>query len=192
LFSAREFTIVTPAMKTYVTYGFIWALAGALLTFALFFLGFHSAPEKLQTGQNIAMIVGLIICVICIVLGTRARRSDVPLSEPFGYGQALLAGVMITLFATLFGVLANMIYMQVVNPGMKDVIQQAQLAKFEEAGMSGEQIEAAERMAERLMHPAVQAVIYFVMGVIFGSVVALITSIFLRRPAVTEQPPATV
>lgn len=178
-------------MKTYVTYGFVWALAGALLTFALFFLGFHSAPEKLQTGQNIAMIVGLVICVGSIVLGTRARRSDVPLSEPFGYGRALLAGVMITLFASLFGVLVNALYMQLVNPGMKDVILQAQSAKFEELGMSGEQLEAAERMTQRIMHPAVQAVINFVFGVVFGSVAALITSIFLRRPAVAEQPPTT-
>jgi hypothetical protein len=175
-------------MKTYLTYGLIWALAGALLTFALFFLGFHSAPEKLQAGQNIAMIVGLIICVASIVLGTRARRSDVPLSEPFGYGQALLSGVMITLFATLFGVMVNMIYMQMVNPGMNEVILQAQYAKFEEMGMSGEQIEAAEQMTKRLMHPAIQAVMQFVIGVIVGSVVALITSIFLRRPAIAEQP----
>lgn len=178
-------------MKTYLTYGFIWALAGALLTFALFFLGFHSAPEKLQTGQNIAMTVGLIICVASIVLGTRARRSDVPLSEPFGYGRALLAGVMITLFATLFGVVVNTIYMQVVNPGMNDMILQAQYAKFEEMGMSGEQIEAAERMTERLMHPAIQGAMQFVVGVIVGSMVALITSIFLRRPAIAEQPPAS-
>lgn len=178
-------------MKTYVAYGFVWALAGALVTLALFFLGFHSAAEKLQSAQMIQLFAGLVISVATIVLGTRARRAEAPGTEPFGYGRALATGVMITLFATIFSVIASYVYMQVINPDMQDLSVQAQIAKWEAAGMSSTQIDAAESIMRKMMHPAIQAAFGFVIGMVFGLIISLITSIFLRRTANGDQPPVT-
>jgi len=38
-------------MKTYLTYGFAMAIAGALLSLVLYFLGYHSDPAKFATAQ---------------------------------------------------------------------------------------------------------------------------------------------
>lgn len=177
-------------MKTYVTYGLVWALAGAVLTLALFFLGFHADTEKLQSANWISLGGGIVISVACLMLGTKARASEVPATEAFGYGRALAAGVMITIFATLFGVIFNFLYSQVIHPGMQELQVQAQLEKMEASGVPSAQIDAAEGMIRTMMHPALQAVFYVFGGVLFGTIISLITSIFLRRPAAPAEPPA--
>lgn len=176
-------------MKTYVTYGFGSAIAGALLMLALYFAGFHSSVEKLGTAQIIQMVVGIVIAVVFIVLGTRARRAEVPPTEPFGYGRALGAAMMVSLFAVLFGVIFGYIYGQFVNPGMQELAAQAQIEKWEKMGMSSAQIDGAEKMMRKMMQPAVQAVLGFVIGLFFSLIVSLITSAFLKRGAQAEQPP---
>lgn len=185
--------MVTGAMKTYVTYGVVWALGGALLNLVLFFTGFHSAPEKLQTGQWVALAIGLAIGVACLVLGTKARRNEVPATEAFGYGRALAAGVMVVLFATVFGTILQYVYANMINPDLQEVAIQAQIAKWEAAGMGSSQIEAAEGVMRKMSHPALQALFQIIAGMFFGTLLALITSAFLKRPAapLAEPPAAT-
>ncbi|HVU23080.1 MAG TPA: DUF4199 domain-containing protein [Opitutus sp.] len=170
-------------MKTYVTYGFLLALGGALLNLVLFFLGFHSEVEKLGSAQWIGGIVGLIIGVTLTVLGVRARRGEVPVAEPFGYGRALGAAVMITLFASLFGAVFNLIYMQFINPGFQDVLVQAQLAKLEAKGLAGAQLDQAEKMTRIFTGPVVSSCVNFIVGMFFGTIISLIIAAFVRRPA---------
>lgn len=173
-------------MKTYLTYGFAAAFANLLLAVLLFFVGLHSDPAKLGTAQMIGFVGSVLIYAVLITLGTKARRADTPASEPFGYGRALGAGVMIALFAAVFGAIGHWLYMTVINPGFVDTMMQAQVAQWEAMGMSGEQIENAESITRKFMHPAVQAGFALVFSFIFGTVVALVTSAFLKR---SEVPP---
>jgi hypothetical protein len=168
-------------MKIYLTYGFVIAFANLLLATLLFFLGFHSDVEKLQPGQLIAWIGSLAVSIAGIALGTKARRAEIPASEPFGYGRALGAGLLVALFAALFGAIGHIIYVTVINPDMTDVIIQAQIAQWEGMGMSSAQIENAENLSRKMMHPALQAVFAFFMSIFQGAVIALITSAFLKR-----------
>ncbi len=173
-------------MKTYLTYGFYLAFASALLVFALYFLGLHDSAEKLGTAQTVQTVVGLVITVGGIVLGTKARRAEIPAEEAFSYGFALGAGFMITLFATLVGVGFNLLYSTVINAGLTEVILEAQTEKFEAAGMSADAAEKATAMVRKMMHPAVQSAIGFVLGLFFGTVVSLVTAAFLKRAATDE------
>jgi len=177
-------------MKTYLTYGFAMALAGLLLNLALFFTGFHSDADKLGTAQTIATVIGLVITVAGVVLGTQARRAEKPATEAFTYGNALGAGVLICLFATLLGVVTNYVYMHLINPGMQDLLVQAQIAKWEAAGLTGDQIDNAEKVMRKMMHPALQAVFGLLIGVVFGTIISLVTSAFLRREAAPAVPSA--
>ena len=102
-------------MKTYLTYGFGMSMATLLLALILFFLGYHSEVEKVGAAQTIATVGGLVIGIVGVVLGTRARRAEIPASEPFGYGRALGAGVMIGLFSAIFGIVANRVYMAMIK-----------------------------------------------------------------------------
>ena len=112
-------------MKTYLTYGFAMALGGALVSLAMFLLGLHDSPSKLDTAQWIQMGCGLAVGITCIVLGTKARRAEVPPHENFGYGSALACGVMITLFAALIGLVTNYLYTAVINPNFVEVLLQS-------------------------------------------------------------------
>ena len=177
-------------MKTYLTYGFVIALAGALVTLGLFFLGYQSDPEKLQTGQWISLPIFLVITIGGIVIGTKVRRAEFPATEPFGYGRALAAAVMIVLFASLIGAVINFIYFKFINPDFLDVLVQAQTNKVEaKGGVSSEQLEKMEQGMRMMMKPPILAVFIFFQSMLFGTVIGLITSIFLRRPA-TSEPPA--
>lgn len=169
-------------MKTYLTYGSAMAGGSFVLVLVLYILGFHSDASKLSTAQIIQSCVGLAIGIACIVLGTKARRAAVPAEEEFGYGSALGAGVMITLFAALIGIVTNLVYVQVINPGMNDIIIQAQIAKWEAMNMPAARMEQAEGMMRKMMSPPLQAGFGFLAGMFFGTIISLISAAFLKRP----------
>lgn len=173
-------------MKHYLTYGFAMALGGALVVFGLFFLGLHDSPDKLDTAQTIQMCAGLAIGITCIVLGTKAKRAALPATAEFGYGSALGAGVMITLFASLMGIFTNVLYAAVINPHFGEVIIQAQAAKMEAKGIPPDKIEQIQKMTATMMKPPVLAAMGFLSGMFFGTIISLVTAAFLKRPAVEE------
>ena len=170
-------------MKTYLVYGFGITLANAVLTLCLYFFGYHTDPEKIESAQWIITVFSLVISITGIVLGTKARRAETPANENFTYGRALGAGVMIVLFAALFGIVTNYLYFAVINPGLTDLIVQTQMAKLEARGMPSAQIETAEKMIRAFSRPPIQAAIGFLGAMVFGTVISLITSAFLQRQA---------
>src|SRR5690606_32135642 len=103
-------------MKTTFIYGLGMAIAGAVPNFALYFLGFHDSPEKLQSAQTVGMVGGLLITIVGLVMVIRARRAETPADEAFGYGRALGAGTLTSLWGSLFGNIFNVLYLTVINP----------------------------------------------------------------------------
>ena len=180
-------------MKTYLTYGFAMALGGALVSLAMFLLGLHDSPSKLDTAQWIEGGCGLAVGIACIVLGTKARRAEVPPRENFGYGSALACGVMITLFAALIGLVTNYLYTAFINPNLVEVLLQSQVEKLEADGIPADRIEQIQKMSATMMKPAVLAVFGFISGMFFGTVISLITAVCLKRSATEDAldaPPA--
>ncbi len=176
-------------MKTPLIYGLYMALAGLLLNLGLYFAGFHSEVEKLGTAQTISTIGGIVFGVGLLVLGVKARRAEIPATEDFGYGRALWAGVQIGIFASIFGVITNFLYMGVINRGLKELMVQAQIAKWEALGMSSDRMEQAEKMMRTMMNPALQAVFGLIFGIVICSIIALIVAAFLKRPAADNLTP---
>lgn len=183
---SRFKVIVSNTMKTYLTYGFYMALGNALIVFALYFFGLHSEATKLDLAQKIQMFGSIGIGISCLVYGTREHRDALPPAEAFGYGRALNTGFMIVLFASLFGAIFNYLYAAIINPGFIEVLLQAQSNKLEIAGMSADKIEQVNSMTRTMMKPAIQAGIGFFMGLFFGTLFALITAAFLKRPTHEE------
>lgn len=176
-------------MKTSLTYGFFMALGGALLSMALYFLGFHSDVDKLQTAQWIGSGGGLLIGITCIVLAMRERRANTPPTTGWGYGSALGTGVLTGLFGCVFGAVYNYIYFTVINRGMVDLIFQAQVAKMEAKGMSSDQIEKIEPMMRKMMSPVMTTIWGLVVGFVFCVLIALVAAAFVKSRAAAQ--PAT-
>jgi uncharacterized membrane protein len=174
-------------MKPYLTYGAFIAIGNAVITLVLYLVGFHSEPEKLSTANYVSLLGGLVIGISLLIIGVRARRSLAPTTEDFTYGNALGAAVMISLFATLFGVAFQFIYQSFINPAFADVTIQAQINAMQAKGIPSEHIEKAEGMMRMMLKPAVQAVTGFIFGMIINVLVSLIVAAFLRRKAIADQ-----
>jgi len=173
-------------MKTYLTYGSAMAFGSALLTFGVYFIGWHDTPEKLDRAQWVQMVLALAIGIACTVLGIKARRAELPASQDFGYASALGAGVMITLFAALIGIFVNLLYGTVINPHFSEVMLQAQAAKLSEQGLPADKIEQVQKMTATMMKPPVLAVMGFLSAMFFGTLISLVAAAFLKRAAVDD------
>jgi hypothetical protein len=174
-------------MKTYLTYGFLKALTYFLLTLLVFVGGLQSDAAHLMLGGWILGLGRLVIAIVFITLGIRARRSSVPSTEEFSYGWAFQAGFAIQAFSSLFSAGFTYLYAAVINPNLTDVMLQAQAQKLQAGGMSDDQIEHVQHMTRLFSGPAMQAAETVVGGLIFGAIIALIAAAFLKREA--AEPP---
>lgn len=177
-------------MKTPLTYGALIAIASALLTFALFFAGYHSDPEKVETATRLGGLAGIAIGIVGICLGISARRKETPPHEEFSYGKALLAGLLTGVFAAVFVNLFNAIYFSFINPGLMDIILQAQTAKLEAQGLKPEQIEAGMKIGRIFTHPVVQFIFGVIGQTVMSLVISLIAAAFFKRRGTPTEPPA--
>jgi hypothetical protein len=176
-------------MKTCSLYGFIWALAGALLALALYFLGFHSDLAKLAAAKWIGGVGGLTIAVVVMVLGIKARSAEIPVTQKFGYGGALLAGVQISIVASILNAAFAYIYYAFINPGFSELLLQDAMDKVQAKGVSGPQLDQVEKVTRFMMSPGMQVVTTLIAGFIFGFIIALILAAFLKRPEPAVPPP---
>lgn len=175
-------------MKNSLTYGFVLALAGALLAMVLFFLGFNDTPEKMQSAKYISMLVGSIIAIVVIVLGVKDKRSQTPADKPWGYGSAFATGFMIGLVGAIFGAIFNYVFFAYINTGAQEVIWQGQRAAFEAKGLSADKIDQIEPMVRKWTTPPVMAIFGFIGALIFNTVFSLIIAAFTKnRPGVAAE-----
>jgi len=168
-------------MKTYLLYGFLLALSGFLLTLVLFICGLQSDAAKLMSTRWVGSSLSLIIAIAFLVLAIRARRNAVPPSEDFGYGWALWAGVATQLFASFFSMITTYLYAAVINPGLTDLMLQAQAEKMQ--AMGREMTDAQQAMMRHFIGPVGQAILAFFATLFIGVIIALIAAAFLRRTA---------
>jgi hypothetical protein len=176
-------------MKTCSLYGFISALAGALLALALYFLGFHSDPAKLPAAKAIGICGGLAIVITCSVLGVKARRAEIPEDQGFGYGRALWTGMQIAIVSSFLTAIFNYLYFAFINPAFIDIMLQDQMDKLQAKGISGAQLEQVEKVSRFMMSPGMQSVFTLIGGLIIGFLISLIVAAFLKRPEPAGPPP---
>jgi hypothetical protein len=177
-------------MKTALTYGFLLALGGFLLNLVLFLAGLQSDAAKLRAGQGIGLAAGVVLATILIVLAIRACRRATPNSEAFTYGNALGAGFLTQVFASLFGLGFVYLYVAVINPQLTDAVVQLQLDKLQARGLGGEQLDRAEHIIRMFSGPLAMTVSSFAFSLIIGTLIALIVAWFLKREA--AEPPLGV
>src|SRR5579862_5989638 len=159
-------------MKTPALFGFISALAGAVLTLILYFAGFHSDATKMAIAQSIGTWVGLLIFVVCQVLAVRGRRAEWPATQPFGYGSALWAATQMAFVAAILSSAFSFCYMKFINPGFAEVALQAQMDKAQAKGISGPALDRMESATRTFLQPGLAAIVnlfvLFIIGFLIG------------------------
>ncbi|HUG09753.1 MAG TPA: DUF4199 domain-containing protein [Opitutaceae bacterium] len=172
-------------MKLYVTYGFLIALGSAILTMALFALGYHS--ENLAMGQKLGYL-GFVIAIAGLSLGMREYRNEVG-KGVMSYGRALGTGVLISIWSAVFGAVFNFVYFQFINPGFTDANVQFQMAEMERKGMPASTVEQAEGMIRLFSSAPMITILGTIMAVIFGAVLSLILAAIFKSKSGVSAPP---
>lgn len=181
-------------MKPSLTYGLVMAIAGALVTFAMYFAGFHDSPEKMQSGLGkwVGILASVAIAVATLSLAMSDRRAQRAPDAHWGYGPALGTGVLTSLFAALFGAVFAYIYFAMINPNMSDVVYQTQVAAMEAKGMTADRIEKAESFMRKMVSPPIMTVFQTMFGFVANVILSAIVAIFFRRRASEATLPPTL
>jgi hypothetical protein len=176
-------------MKTYLTFGLFLALAGSLINFVIFFLGYHNDIDRMQAGQYIGGAASFVVTIALVALGIRATR-EASADRSLSYGRGVLAGLMIGVFSGLFGAVLVYVYGRIINPEYHDLLYELQIDKMAEKGMPASNIESAEGVLRFFSGPLFTAAMTVLFSPVVTIVIALIAAIFLKRAPAAAQPPA--
>lgn len=171
-------------MGTKFTYALILTIAGAGLNLLLYFTGYQT--EKLATGQHIQWL-GFVIMAVVLFLGIKAVREESP-GQYMSYGKGVGTGVLISLISGLMSAVYSFIHFKFINTEFADYQMEIVRAKWEQAGMSADQMEKAEGMARAMMGPVASAIMTPIIVLFFGLIFSLVIAAILKRPAPSETP----
>ncbi|SDS29076.1 DUF4199 domain-containing protein [Opitutus sp. GAS368] len=173
-------------MSTKFLYALTLTICGAVFSLLMFFTGFQT--EKLAIGQKIEWL-RLLITIAVLYLGVKAVREETP-GKGFSYGQALGAGTLISLYATLMGSVYAYIHFKFVNPNFFTYQLNMMREQWAAKGIPDAQIDRMADMTEKWSGPGLYAGFGFVIGFIVCFVISLIIAAILKRPAPDELKPA--
>jgi len=158
--------------KSAMVYGLYLALALVLFSVIMYVTG-------LILNTKISY-VSLVLTVAGIIFAQITYRNK-ELKGTITYGQAVGFGVAIMLFAGIVTALYTIVLYTFIDPTlidqMKTMQEDAMLAK----NLSQEQVDAAMSMTSKMMTPAWMSIMGLVGSVFSGTIISLITSIFVKK-----------
>lgn len=176
-------------MNVKITYGFVFAFVGIVLTLIGYLLGLQTD----KAGSTLASMFGWIATILSFFvlwLGVRAVRDEKP-DQCLTFGGGFGAGVLIALIGAAIGAVYTFIHFSFINPDFADYMMTAVQQKWAAAGMNDQQMEAAEKITRIFFHPAAIAVMGFLGSMFFGVIFSLIVAAIVKRnpPAPGAVPP---
>lgn len=98
------------------------------------------------------------------------------------YGQALGAGVLALVFASVLSAIYTILLYTIIDPGL---IEQSRIIMeqrmLEQGNVTAEQMDMALDIAMKFQKPAILAGITIISGAFFGLIISLITGIFTQK-----------
>ncbi|MDP1580748.1 MAG: DUF4199 domain-containing protein [Candidatus Didemnitutus sp.] len=173
-------------MGTKFTFALALTITQAVFSLLMYFTGFQT--EKLATGQYIQWL-GFVIMFVVLWLGIKAVREERE-HGAISYGQAVGAGVVISLLSGLMTSVYTFIHFKFINTSFVDYQMEILRGRWAEAGLTDPQMEQAENMTRMMMGPAMSAVMTCVGMLIVGLILSLIIAAFVKRAAPLNAEPA--
>lgn len=152
--------------------GLILGLIGVAFTLVMWIL-------DLTTNKNMGYLFLLAEVIILFFLLKSYR--DNYLHGTISYGQALGAGVVIFLYATIITSIFSYILNTFIDPDLMAKGLAAQEQMLLDRGMTQEQVDAGLKVAEKMMKPAISIPIGLVVNMFFGLILSLIAAAFVRK-----------
>lgn len=158
--------------QTGATFG---AIMGALLVAATWASITFGEP-----ASNVIDLVSFLVVPVGLFLAQFYYRSKA--TGAVGYGDAYGTGFLTVLFAALVAALGTFVLVS-LDPTLTEAAQSQADAEMRRQNMPQDQREIAEGFMRAMFSPIGLAAANFFSTLIWGSIVALITSIFTRKSA---------
>lgn len=133
--------------------------------------------------------VGIVVSVIVMVGGIALAQTDYRNKKWKGYityGKAFKIGFLSMLFAAIIVTVYTYIYHMYINPADLVAAKNERIQEIYNAGYSPEQEAQAIKYIESFVTPLVSTVSAFVSYLIFGVIISLVTSIFIKKEEKTS------
>ena len=134
-----------------------------------------------------AQYVGYPVMIVGVIMAQLAYKKA--LGGTMTYGQALGAGVLALLFASVISGIYTLLLYTVIDPGLQEqlrIFTEEQIIK--QGKVPEEQIDMAVEMATKFQKPVIMFAMAIFGGAFLGLIISLITSIFTKKNPVDEVP----
>jgi hypothetical protein len=160
------------AWKTNLNNGLILGLAGIVYSLIIYFLDLY-----LNKSQGYVFIVVQIALLYFLL---RSYRDNF-MHGQITYGQSVGAGVIICLYYAIIMAIFSYILYAIIDPGLVA----KQLAAAEEGmmkkGLPQATIDTGMALSAKLMKPAIMSISSLFVSLIWGTILSLIVSIFIKK-----------
>jgi len=163
----------TDIKKIIINYGLIIAGINILINLATYATGTHLNPHW------IFKTLGFVFFIILIVLGVKKFKQK---NNSFlSFGQAVKIGVGIATISAIVGGIYSYVFMTFIEPDFMQQLMDMQAEQYLDAGMSDEQIEAAQNMGEKFSSPFMIATFGIIGSAIAGFIVSAISGAIMKK-----------
>ena len=141
-------------------------------------LAFYATGNLIKFGW-LSGIIGFIAMIALIILGIKKFKTD---NGGFlTFGQALKVGVGIAVISAVISTIYTLIFTNVIEPDFQAQMMEVQRQSWVDAGMTDEQIEASEAMAEKFNSPFITTPLALVVSAFFGFIISAIGGAIMKK-----------
>ena len=141
----------------------------------------------ISTGINLtdlwknswASLISILPMILFLWLAMKEFKSQN--NEYMTYGEGLSIGLLIGAISGIISAVYSYIYGAFIDPGFKDRLMDFQIEKFEESGLSDEQIDAAVEMSSKFSGGGLQFVGVIISMLIMTFIISLVVAAILQK-----------
>jgi hypothetical protein len=160
-------------LNTSLLYGLLLAVSSMIVSIVYYILGMQLSESQ--------QYIGWVLAVVFLVLGILHQRNKKQ-GGYISYGRALGTGVLISLFAGILIALYFYLYTEYIDTEFLSRSLEKSKEAMAEKGMSDEEIEKMLQSQQQMMgSPLIMFFSMIVINTIFGFLLSLVLSIFLRK-----------
>lgn len=158
--------------KANLTNGLILGLVGVVYTLVMWILDL--------TFNQVQQYVYIVIQIALLYFLLKAYR-DNSMHGQITYGQSVGAGVVMSLYSAVIGAIFIYLLYTVIDSGLTEKQLAFVEEKMLEKGAPQEAIDAGMAIQRKIMKPEIMAPFSILGGMFWGTILSLITSIFIKR-----------
>ena len=152
-----------------------WGLISGVISIAMFLL-FVVID---MVGEQSTSWLGIIPFIVILVLAHKEFKNEG--DGYMSYGQGLGIGIFVSFISSIVSGGFQIIYMKLIDTSFYENLMDKMELKWEEEGMTDQQIDAAKGFMETFQNPLIGFFIGILFAVFFGFIVSLIVSAFTKN-----------